>query len=114
MKGAKTVLIIYASNRVIGAALHQDKFENSEMQPLAFFPRKLSETEMGYNTYNRKLFSIFEARRHFHNQLEGWDFTVYTDPPLSFAFTKKNEKAPCRPGQLDYISQFTTDIRHVT
>ncbi|CAK1584822.1 unnamed protein product [Parnassius mnemosyne] len=48
--------------------------------------------------------------------LEARHFTVYTDhKPISFAFRER--KGNCSPRQyrhLDYISQFTTDIRHIS
>ncbi|GBM73895.1 hypothetical protein AVEN_40155-1 [Araneus ventricosus] len=48
--------------------------------------------------------------------LEGRTFVLYTDhKPLAYAFMQKSDK--CSPRQLrhlDFISQFTTDIRHVT
>ncbi|GFV49874.1 hypothetical protein TNCV_1391561 [Trichonephila clavipes] len=47
--------------------------------------------------------------------LEGREFIVYTDQkPLTYAFKQKPDK--CTPRQLrhlDYISQFSTDIRYV-
>ncbi|GBM68242.1 hypothetical protein AVEN_268723-1 [Araneus ventricosus] len=47
--------------------------------------------------------------------LEGRNFTIYTDhKPLVYAFTQKHEK--CSPRQirhLDWIGQFSTDIRHI-
>ena len=47
--------------------------------------------------------------------LEGRDFFVLTDhKPLTFAFQQKLERAsPRQCRQLTYISEFTTDIRHV-
>ena len=48
--------------------------------------------------------------------MEGRDFIIYTDhKPLTFAFQQDLNK--CSPRQfryLDYISQFTTDVRHVS
>ncbi|GBN38314.1 Transposon Tf2-8 polyprotein [Araneus ventricosus] len=48
--------------------------------------------------------------------LEGRNFTIYTDhKPLIYAFTQKHEK--CSPRQirhLDWIGQFSTDIRHIS
>ncbi|GFX44646.1 transposon Tf2-11 polyprotein [Trichonephila clavipes] len=47
--------------------------------------------------------------------LEGREFIIYTDQkPLTYAFKQKPDK--CTPRQLrhlDYISQFSTDIRYV-
>ncbi|GFX78387.1 transposon Ty3-I Gag-Pol polyprotein [Trichonephila clavipes] len=47
--------------------------------------------------------------------LEGREFIIYTDKkPLTYAFKQKPDK--CTPRQLrhlDYISQFSTDIRYV-
>ena len=47
--------------------------------------------------------------------LEGRTFTLYTDhKPLIFALRQKSEKASPRQARfLDYISQFTQDIRHI-
>jgi len=48
--------------------------------------------------------------------LEAWHFTILTDlKPLNFAFNQKRDK--CSPWQfnhLDFVSQFTTDIRHIS
>ena len=48
--------------------------------------------------------------------VEGRSFVIYTDhKPITFAFRKKSNQ--CSPRQfrhLDFISQFTTDIRHVS
>jgi cleavage and polyadenylation specificity factor subunit 1 len=48
--------------------------------------------------------------------LEARHFTILTDhKPLTFAFHQKRNK--CSPRQfnhLDFISQFTTDIRHIS
>ena len=47
--------------------------------------------------------------------LEGRQFSIYTDhKPITFAFQQKLDKAsPRQARQLDLISQYTTDIRHV-
>ena len=60
--------------------------------------------------------AIYEALRHFRHMLEARHFTILTDhKPLIFAFQQKRDK--CSPRQfnhIDYISQFTTDIRHIS
>lgn len=50
-----------------------------------------------------------------HNFLEGCEFTVYTDHKL-FTYTLRSNPdrhSPREIRQLDYISQFTSDIQHV-
>ncbi|GFV20058.1 RT_RNaseH domain-containing protein [Trichonephila clavipes] len=61
----------------IGGALHQ--VVDSELQPLAFFSRKLTSSEKSYSAYDRELFAIYSAIRHFRYMLEARDFTVFTD-----------------------------------
>ncbi|GBM71644.1 hypothetical protein AVEN_269196-1 [Araneus ventricosus] len=48
--------------------------------------------------------------------LEDRNFTIYTDhKPLIHAFTQKHEKcSPCQIRNLDWIGQFSTDIRHIS
>lgn len=48
--------------------------------------------------------------------LEARPFSLHTDhKPLIFAFSQKHDKCPPRRlRQLDYISQFTTDIRFIS
>jgi hypothetical protein len=52
---------------------------------------------------------------YIHHMLESRHFTILTDKPLTFAFQQKRDK--CSPRQfnhLDFISQFKTDIRHIS
>jgi len=84
-------------------------------QPLAFFSRKLSPAQQKYNAYDREFLPIYEAVRYFRHMLGSRYFTILTDyKPLNFAFQQKRDK--CSPRQfnnLDFILQFTTDIRHI-
>ncbi|CAB0015814.1 unnamed protein product [Nesidiocoris tenuis] len=102
-----------ASQTAIGGAIHQTK--NDRLYPLAFFSRKLRPAELNYSTYDRELLSIHETIRHFSYILEGRTFSIYTDHrPLIYAFTKSSERmSPRQIRHLSYISQFSTDIRHV-
>jgi cleavage and polyadenylation specificity factor subunit 1 len=59
---------------------------------------------------------MYEGVRQFRHFVEGRDFTLYTDhKPLQFAFTRKscNKDSPRQVRQLDFIGQFTTDIRYI-
>lgn len=102
-----------ASDVAIGAVLQQRKGDN--WQPLSFFSRKLKNAQRKYSPYDRELLSIYEAIRHFRYMVEARIFSVYTDhKPITFAFSTRRDK--CSPRQfryLDYIGQFTTDIRYI-
>ena len=106
------VLSTDASNTAIGAALHQ--VQGDQLQPLGFFSRKLSATETRYSTYGCELLAIYAAIKHFRTQVEGKHFKIYTDhKPLTYSLFKKLDSAtPRQAQQLDYIAQFTTDIRY--
>ena len=107
-------LMTDASDAALGAALHQTV--EGKTIPLGFFAQKLSPTEQRYNTFGRELLAIYRAIRHFSHSLEGREFAVFTDhKPLSFAIrSNSTQHAPRECRHLDFISQFTTDIRHVS
>ncbi|GBM76602.1 hypothetical protein AVEN_54871-1 [Araneus ventricosus] len=111
---ARLSLTCDASDRALGSVLSQE--ENGEWKPLAFFSRKLTPAEQRYSVYDRELLAVYASVRHFSYMLEGRNFTIHTDhKPLIYAFTQKHEK--CSPRQirhLDWIGQFSTDIRHIS
>ncbi|GFU82381.1 retrovirus-related Pol polyprotein from transposon 17.6 [Trichonephila clavipes] len=110
---APLALHVDASDYAIGGTLHQ--VVDSELQPLAFFSKKLTSFEKSYSAYDRELLAIYSAIRHFRYMLEARDFTVFTDhKPLTYAFRQKSDKcSPRQTRQLDFISQFTTNIVHI-
>lgn len=110
---AKLGLACDASDTAIGATLQQ--YTDASWQPLAFFSRKLCPAQQKYSPYDRELLAIYEAVRYFRHMVEARDFTIYTDhKPLCYAFHNRKEKCPPRQYRhLDYISQFTTDIKHI-
>lgn len=111
---AKLTLFVDASNFRVGAALHQ--VIDDRQEPLGFFSKRMTDTQKKYSAYDRELLAIYQAIKHFRTQLEGRVFTIYTDhKPLTSMFNKKIEQ--CTPRQLthiDFIGQFSTDIRHVS
>lgn len=111
--GASLSLVSDASDTAVGATLQQ--LVDDIWQPLGFFSKKLSLAEKKYGAYDRELLAVYLAVKHFRHMVEGRDFTIFTDhKPLTFAFQQKPEK--CSPRQsrhLDFISQFSTDIRYV-
>lgn len=106
-------IMVDASDFALGAALQQR--QEKSWQPLAFFTKSLSQAQRKYSAYDRELLAVYSAVKRFRYAVEGRPFTVYTDhKPLTFAFRQKLDK--CSPRQfrhLDFIGQFTTDIRHI-
>lgn len=102
-----------ASGDSIGAVLHQ-KLNGSE-KPISFFSVKLNKAQQKYSTFSRELLAIYLAIRHFRHLLEGRNFTIFTDhKPLTYALHVNTDKyTPRDTRQLDYISQFTSDIRYI-
>jgi hypothetical protein len=111
---AKLALVTDASDLAIGAVLQQIK--NDTWETLAFFSRKLSPSQTKYSLYDRELLAIYESVKYFRHMIEARDFVIYTDQkPLTFAFHSRKEN--CSPRQfryLDFISQFSTDIRFIS
>ncbi|UYV67129.1 hypothetical protein LAZ67_4004017, partial [Cordylochernes scorpioides] len=102
-----------ASDRAVGSVLQQ--LDNNNWKPIAFFSKKLNPAQCNYSTYDRELLAIYLSIKFFKHLLEAREFTILTDhKPLIYAFKQKNEKAS--PGQLrhlQYISQFSTDIKYI-
>ncbi|GBP65555.1 hypothetical protein EVAR_87531_1 [Eumeta japonica] len=114
LKHIQTALTTDASDVALRAVLQQ--YQKEEWQPLTFFSRKLSPSQQKYSPYDRELLAIYEGIKYFRHMLEAKHFTVYTDhKPLCYAFhERKNNCSPRQFRHLDLISQFTTDIRHIS
>ncbi|KMQ89105.1 pol polyprotein [Lasius niger] len=103
-----------ASDRAMGAVIQQRSGE--EWQPLAFFSKKLNPAQQKYSPYDRELLAIYAAIKHYRHMLEGRNFTVFTDhKPITYAFQQDPlHSSPRQARHLQYIGQFTTDIRHIS
>ena len=103
----------YVSDTVVGAVLQQH-IEGS-WHPISFFSKKMASTEKHYNTFDRELLAVYLAIKHFRHYLEGREFHVFTDhKPLTFALnTRSDRHSPRQARQLDHISEFTSNIRHI-
>ena len=110
---APTCLMTDASDTAVGAVLQQHL--NGTWAPIAFFSRKMTPAETRYSTFDRELLAVYLAIRHFRHLLEGRPFHILTDhTPLTFALNSRSDRhSPRQARQLDYISQFTSTIRHV-
>lgn len=70
---------------------------------------------MKYSAYDRELLAAYSAIQYFRHMLEARKFILYVDhKPLIYALQQKQDKcSPRRLRQLDFIAQFTTDIRYL-
>lgn len=101
-----------ASNIAVGAVVQQ--WDSGGWKPLGFFSKKLLSREQKYSTFDKELLAIYLAIKHFKHLLEGRQFFVYTDHrPLTNALHSKTERTPRQVTHLEYIAQFTNDIRYL-
>ena len=110
---APTSLTVDASDVAVGAVLEQ--LIDGVWKPLAFFSRQLRPPERKYNAFDHELLALYLAVRHFRYFLEARSFIAYTDhKPLTLAFAEVSYPwSPRQQRHLAYISEFTTDVRHI-
>lgn len=107
-------LMVDASNTAIGATLQQ--LDGDNWQPLGFFSEKLSKAQRNYSTFGRELTAAKKAVQYFRYLVEGRKLVIFTDhKPLTFAMgSSTDNRLPHEQRYLNYISNFTTDIRHIS
>jgi cleavage and polyadenylation specificity factor subunit 1 len=107
-------LVTDALTTAMGLVLQQQT--QDAWQPVAFFLKKMNTAQQKYSAYDREFLAIYEAVKHFRHMFEARQFVIFTDhKPLTYTFTQDRDM--CSPWQfnhLDFISQFTTDIRHIS
>jgi hypothetical protein len=110
--GAVLSLAVDASDTHVGGVLQQ--LQGRSWQPLAFFSKKLSPTQVRYSTFDRELLAAFSAVRHFRFLLEGRRFRLMTDhKPLVAAMSRVSPPWSARQQrQMAYLAEFTADFRH--
>ena len=108
---APTNIMTDASNTAVGAVLQQ--LIDNTWRPIAFFSKTLKPQETRYSTFDHELLAVYLAIKHFRYFIEGHQFYVSTDhKPLIFALQSHSDKYT--PRHLDFVLQFTCDIRHVS
>ncbi|UYV71845.1 hypothetical protein LAZ67_9000651 [Cordylochernes scorpioides] len=106
-------VLVDASNVAVGGVLQQ--LNDTAWEPISFFfSKKLSPAETKYSAFDRELLAAFLSVKHFSYFLDGNTFMLFTDhKPLTYAFTSKSERSPRQERHLNYLSQFSMDIRYV-
>ena len=110
---APVSIIVDASDTAVGAVLQQHA--GGYAQPLGFFSKALQPRETKYSAFGRELLAAYLAVKHFRHHVEGREFHIFTDhKPLTYALrSEKQRHNPREERHLDYLAQFTSDIRHV-
>ena len=113
-ENAPTALTVDASQQAIGGVLEQRI--NGVWCPLGFFSRKLRPRETKYPTFDRELLAAHLAIRHFRYFIEGRPFTLFSDQnSLVHAIRLTTDSwTSRRQHQFSAISEYTTDIRHIS
>ena len=113
--GAQLSLAVDASATHVGAVLQQRERDSSTCRPLGFFSKKLEAAQQKYSAFDRELFAVYAAIRHFRHLLEGREFVVLTDyKPLTHAISRVSDPWTARQCRhLAYIAEYTSDIRHI-
>ena len=110
---AETSISVDASDFAVGGILQQK--QEGFWKPIAFFSKALQPREQKYSAFSRELLAMYLTIKHFQFFLQGRDFTVFTDHmPLCSVMSSNTERSPRETRQLDFISQFTKDVRHVS
>ncbi|KXJ80312.1 hypothetical protein RP20_CCG025689 [Aedes albopictus] len=106
--------MIDASNTAAGAVLQQ--LVGRSWMPLGFYSEKFNEAQRKYSTFGRELTAMKMAVQYFRHFLEGRTFTIFTDHrPLTHSLSStSNARLPHEERYLRFISEFTTDIQHIS
>ena len=104
-----------ASSHAVGSVLQQFIDGTLSWHPLAFFSKRLQPNECKYSTFARELLAIYLSLKHFRYFLDGRNFIIFTDhKPITHAIKSQSSSlSPRELRHLSFISEFTTDIRHV-
>ena len=102
-----------ASDTHLGAVLQQ--LLDSAWAPLAFYSKKLSDTEKKYSAFNLELLAAYSSLCHFRFMFEAREFTIFTDhKPLTHALFRVSPPwSACQQCHLSYLAEFTSSIVHV-
>jgi hypothetical protein len=113
LPGAVLALAADASDTHVGAVLQQQVGQH--WQPLGFFIKKLSKSEVNYSAFDRELLAAVSDIKHFRSRLEGCPFELWTDHKLLiFALHRVSPPTSGRQQRhLAFISEYTNQRRYL-
>ena len=103
-----------ASSFAVGAVLSQRDTAMDKLRPVAFFSRKLTDTQLRWDVYEREIFSVVAALEHWHFHLKGTPTPVqiFTDH-RSLEELKSQLLRPKMARWLTFLSGFNYDVTWV-
>ena len=92
------------------------QFSDGSWPPIAYFSTKLQSAQTRYSTFDRELLAVYFAIKHFRHFVKGREFHIPSDhgPLTSSLQAHHNQHSPRQARHLDFVAQFTTDIRHIS
>ena len=83
--------------------------------PIAFYSKKLSDTQKSYSTYDRELLAAYLAVLHFKSLLDGHNTTLFLDhkPIVSAFYSKSLAKSDRQQRQLAFISEYVDRVEYI-
>ena len=100
-----------ASSFAVGAVLSQRDTATNKLRPVAFFSRKLTDTQLRWDVYEREIFSVVTALEHWHFHLKGTSAPVqiFTDH-RSLEELKRQLLRPKMARWLTFLSDFNYEV----
>ena len=101
-----------ASDNAVGAVLNQYNESTNSEQPIAYFSRKLKETELKYSVSEKEALAIYEAVKYFKPYVWLQTFKIITDhSALKFLLKNKNTVPRISRWAL-FLSDFDYEIEY--
>lgn len=107
------VMDVDSSQKYVGACLmqpHLSSVNKSVLHPVAYFSKKLSETQTRYSAQERELLAILMALQHWKHWVQGTEVTVISDHESLKTLRTKTEQPPRIMRFLDAIEHYGVRI----
>ena len=102
-----------ASDYAIGACLHQ--IADGQSEPVDFFSRKLSKSELNYSVFDKELLAMVAAVKKWKSIISGSHLVMYTDhKPIVGAYKSCKDRFSDRQQRhLSILHEYAADVIHI-